>query len=213
MLQEDNNATTKEQEQSGNTVEENTISQNTENEVTVPVKFNKVTQNLSIQEAANLAQKGLKFEHISEDYDRLRRLAAKKDVSVSQLLDNIEKAENQTQRQSLLEKCGGDEELVNHIVSLENKNEGDNGFQEIKSFFPDIENPEMLPQSVIDASKLRGTKLLDEYLRYQLKEKRSRAENQKSQKAAENAAVGSQHQSGAALDPVNSEFLRGIWSR
>ncbi len=165
MLQEDNNATTKEQEQSGNTVEENTISQNTENEVTVPVKFNKVTQNLSIQEAANLAQKGLKFEHISEDYDRLRRLAAKKDVSVSQLLDNIEKAENQTQRQSLLEKCGGDEELVNHIVSLENKNEGDNGFQEIKSFFPDIENPEMLPQSVIDASKLRGTKLLDEYLR------------------------------------------------
>ena len=45
---------------------------NAEREIFVPVKFNKEIKNLTIEEASELAQKGLKFDAVSEDYKTLR---------------------------------------------------------------------------------------------------------------------------------------------
>ena len=52
------------------------------NEIFVPVKFNKQIRNLELDKAAELAQKGLKFEAIAADYDNLKRIAAENGKSV-----------------------------------------------------------------------------------------------------------------------------------
>ena len=46
-------------------------------EITVPVKFNKEIKNLTVSEAGNLAQKGMKFDMISSDYERIKVLQRK----------------------------------------------------------------------------------------------------------------------------------------
>ena len=45
------------------------------NQVFVPVKYNKEIRNLELDKAAELAQKGLKFEAIADDYESLKRIA------------------------------------------------------------------------------------------------------------------------------------------
>ena len=60
-----------------------------ENEVFVPVKFNKEIKNLGLKEAAALAQKGLKFEAIADDFAALKSLAAKRGHSVSEYIAEL----------------------------------------------------------------------------------------------------------------------------
>lgn len=61
-----------------------------ENEVFVPVKFNKEIKNLGLKEAAALAQKGLKFEAIADDFAALKSLAAKGGHSVSEYIAELQ---------------------------------------------------------------------------------------------------------------------------
>ena len=49
-----------------------------EKEVFVPVKFNKEIKNLGLEDAARLAQMGLKFEAIADDYEALKTLPRKR---------------------------------------------------------------------------------------------------------------------------------------
>ena len=48
-----------------------TITEPSKNEILIPVKFNKEIKNLTADEAAQLAQKGMKFDAISDDYNRI----------------------------------------------------------------------------------------------------------------------------------------------
>ena len=60
-----------------------------QNEVFIPVKYNKQIMNLDVISAANLAQKGLKFESICGDYEKLKKLALNEGKSVSEFIDNF----------------------------------------------------------------------------------------------------------------------------
>lgn len=70
----------------------NTPEKDEQAEVTVPVKFNKETVNLTLSEAATLAQKGMKLDKIAPDVERLKNLAKSKNLSVNDYLLSLENA-------------------------------------------------------------------------------------------------------------------------
>lgn len=60
-------------------------------------------------------------------------------------------------------------------MQLEKSGEESDDFAELTAEFPKIKSISDLPDSVVQKSELRGTKLLDEYLRYRLTEEREAA--------------------------------------
>ena len=135
------------------------------NQVFVPVKYNKEIRNLELDKAAELAQKGLKFEAIADDYESLKRIA---------------------------------------------KEDG-NGFQELKQEFPEIKDISDLPESVVENARLRGTLLLDEYLRYRLAAHKAEDRAKNGRIAADNMSIGSQTDRKGGINPETTEFLKGLW--
>lgn len=184
-----------------------------ETEVTIPIKFNKEVRDITLLEATNLAQKGLKYDLISKDYEAIKELSRENGKSVAEFIEQL-KTEGLTKRvEELTEKCGGDEAFAQHIAELEHGSKvvSENNFEEIKAFFPEIESPQDLPSEVNEAAKLKGTLLLDEYLRYLLREKKNGENAVLAQKQNSNASIGSQLNRKGKVTPEASEFLRGLW--
>lgn len=194
-------------------INEEAFEKTTSNDATVPVKFNGEVKNLTVGEASLLAQKGMKFDLIKDILDDLKKIARTHGKTVPQFLQALKQRDLESRKNELLEKCGGDAELVEKITKLEEKenNEDSDSFNEIKEFFPKIQNQEALPESVVEASKLKGTLLLDEYLRYLLAQKMRQEKSIKAQREAENQSVGSQFNRNAAISPESEEFIKGLW--
>lgn len=184
-----------------------------EEEIFVPIKYNKQVLNLSLCEAGELAQKGKKFEEISNDYEELKLLARQENKSVTEFIAALKQSRDNKMIQELTEKCGGNKEMALHILELSKNNEIPErlGFKELKENFPQYENLESLPIEVVENAKLKGTLLLDEYLRYLLKEKTLAKQAIKAQKDAENNSLGPQVNKKSNLNPETVEFLKGLW--
>lgn len=182
-------------------------------EITVPVKFNGQLKNLTVGEASLLAQKGMKFDLIKEDFELLKNLAKRKNKSIPEYLQALKQGEIDSRKNELLEKCGGDTELAEKISELEERENGNtfDSFAEAKKFFPKIENEDSLPREVVESSKLKGTLLLDEYLRYLLAQKRRQEKSIKSKEEAEKSSVGSQFNRKNSLSSESEEFIKGLW--
>ncbi len=184
-----------------------------EDGVKIPVKFNKEIKELTQAEASELAQKGMKFELISKEFERLKRLSCNAGKSIPEFLDSIEQAWQEERIKELSEKCGGNEEMAKHIAVLEsNENkENNDSFSELKSFFPEFESKEQLPEQVLSSAELKGTLLLDEYLRYILSSKREEKRISEMQKNAQKASIGPQINHKSGITPEAQEFLKGLW--
>lgn len=183
-------------------------------EIKIPVKFNKEERQLTVSEAATLAQKGMKFDMISADFERVRRLAQKDGRSISEYLTALEDRLTAERKRELKERCGGDEELATHIIDLENGAEGRGirGFDELCEQFPQISDPSELPDEVLNAAEMKGTNLLDEFLRYRHREARQALAAKQSAAAAEKSGVGSQRQvANPTADPQRNEFIKALW--
>ena len=181
-------------------------------EITVPVKFNKEIKNLTLTEAGNLAQKGMKFDMISSDYERIKVLAKENGSGVSEYLTALERQRSEERIKSLTERCGGNEEIAQHIMKLEqsasiNKN---NGFCELQENFPEIKELSDVPEEVLENASLKGTNLLDEFLRYRMLMEREKSEIARSYKNGKNSSIGSQ--SSATVRNASADgFLKGLW--
>ena len=182
-------------------------------EITVPIKFNKEIREIPLEEASVLAQKGMKFDLISEDYKTLKVLSQKNNKSVREFLEFLKLEDYNKRANELCEKCGGDEALAQHIISLENASIGKSlrGFEELQSFFGEIKTTEDLPLSVRESAELKGSLLLDEYLRYLLNEKREKEKAVKANLFSKEASIGSQQSRKGNITLEASEFLRGLW--
>jgi len=188
-----------------------TIPENTA-EITIPVKYNKEIRQLDVETASALAQKGMKYDVISEDYNTLKALAAEESKSVPQFLADLKNSRIEIRKNYLTEKCGGDSQLAEHILNLEkNSVKTDGGFSELNSLFPEIKTEDDLPQEVVDNSQLKGTLLLDEYLRYRLSNERRQKAAEMHRKRTENQSLGSQINRKGAESPETEEFLKGLW--
>ncbi len=180
-------------------------------EIFVPEKYNKEIKKLGLEDAARLAQKGLKFEAVAADYQNLKRIAARSGKSVSEFLCALEKDSRENRKKELLEKCGGNEEMADYILKLEKEPENNMGFEELKEQFPDIKEISDLPRSVVENAEMKGTLLLDEYLRYRHGAKRESARAAAQRLSTDNASVGPQTDRRGGLNPETAEFLRGLW--
>lgn len=183
----------------------------TAEEIFVPVKFNREIKELKLDEAARLAQKGLKFEAIASDYENLKSIAAENGRSVTAFINELSKNMHDNRKKELAEKCGGNEEMAEYVIGLENGAEIDNGFAELKKEFPEIKDISDLPEKVVEDSKLKGTLLLDEYLRYRHSAKREADRAAARQRSAADLSIGSQTDRGYGTDLETAEFLKGLW--
>ena len=182
------------------------------NEITLEVKYNKEIHKLDLDTAAVLAQKGMKYDSIKEDYDLLKKIADKENLSVPSLLRNIADKNLENRKKELVEKCGGNQDMAEHILSLEDSKQNQGlGFDELTMMFPEIKTEDDLPHSVLEKAKERGTLLLDEYLRYRLENERKIKSVSDNQKKAEKSTLGSQQNINNPLNPETEEFLKGLW--
>lgn len=179
--------------------------------IKIPIKFNKETKNLTLEEATTLAQKGLKFESIEKEYNLLKQLALRENKSIPLYIAELDRRYNEEKKQSLTEKCGGNEEIAEHILSLENEKKAGDGFDELTSAFPEIKSKENLPQEVLDNAELKGTLLLDEYLRYLLSQKRNAQTVARKQREGEKSSTGSLINRRDSQTSETEEFLKGLW--
>lgn len=179
----------------------------------IPIKFNKEVKKISLEEAATLAQKGMKYDIISKDYETLKAIAAEDGKSVAEYLESLKNARRENRKNELLEKCGGDTDLAEHFLNLEQavKREAENDFNEVKKYFPDIKDMEQLPEEVLESSRLKGSSLLDEYLRYLLSEKVKQKAAEAETERADKKSMGSLQNKNGGISPEAVEFLKGLW--
>lgn len=182
-------------------------------EILIPIKFNKEEKMLSIAEAAELAQKGMKFDTLSDTLNELKAMSKERGKSITQFIKDLKVGFAQKRLEELSEKCGGNTEMAEHILKLESEKTADNllGFDELNRNFPDIKSPEQLPEKVLSAAQLKGTLLLDEYLRYLLAERQRADEAVKQEKQNKLLSTGSQLNKKGRINPVTAEFLKGLW--
>ncbi len=182
-----------------------------EEKITVPIKFNKETRELSLEEAAALAQKGLKFEAIEKDFATLKDLACSENKSVPAYLSDLLEGKSSALKQELLEKCGGNEEIAERLLQLEENKPRDMKCDELYEAFPEIKSLDDLPESVAEGIRLRGTYPLDEYLRYLFLQDKNAKTTLKKQREAEKTSTGSLVNLKGGENPEAQEFLRGLW--
>ena len=182
-----------------------------EEPIKIPIKFNKETRDLTLEEATTLAQKGLKFESIEKEYNLLKQLALRENKSIPLYIAELDRRYNEEKKQSLTEKCGGNEEIAEHILSLENEKKAGDGFDELTSAFPEIKSKKNLPREVLDNAELKGTLLLDEYLRYLLSQKRNAQTVARKQREGEKSSTGSLINRRDSQTSETEEFLKGLW--
>ena len=93
-----------------------TTPQSAAEDITIPIKFNKEIRHISAEEAASLAQKGMKFDMISSDLERLRHMASVNGSSITDFITALEENQAQAKRLKVLEECGGNEQLADKII-------------------------------------------------------------------------------------------------
>ena len=179
-------------------------------EVVIPVKFNKETKNLTAAEAATLAQKGMKYEMIENDYQKLKNLAAKSKKSVPMYISELQEREIAARREELLKECGGNEALADRVMELENAEPQDDGLDELREYFPTVKSLDDLPRAVVESARLKGENLLNAYLKFRFIKKREKTQEDLFERAVTDASVGSLKSPEVKSDDT---FIKALWGR
>lgn len=174
------------------------------------VKFNKETKNLTEQEAVTLAQKGMKFELIEEDFSRLRNLANKQKMSVPEYIKDLEAKQGAARREELLNQCGGNEALADRVLELEGERHEDDSLLELREYFPTVKSLDDLPRAVVESARLKGENLLNAYLRHRILCRRRQSDEDLFEKSIQKASIGSQK---GCLEPPQDDFIKALWGR
>lgn len=168
--------------------------------------------NFTDGELAKIYKKAQEYDVIIEDYNTLLLLSQESGLSIPELISSVKKTQHNARLAELKEQCNGNEELAQHIIDLEtNTLDQPDDFAELKAYFPKFSEKNQLPESVTENARLRGTLLLDEYLRYLLKENLKTKAAIKEQELRDRASTGSQTNKKDEINPEAAEFLRGLW--
>ena len=179
----------------------------------ITLKFNKEIREISFDEAVALAQKGLKFDKVSPELERIKNLAAKKGLNISDFISEIERNGEAMRRAELMESSGGNEELAEHILNLEKSAVRHNdSFEVLKQEFPEIKSRDELPQEVLEELDLFGGNVLSAYLLYLHRQNNLANESRLRQEQNRTSTLGSQAKNSPEKTSANEEFIKGIWS-
>lgn len=203
--------------------------------VTVPVKFRHESRELTLEEAASYAQMGMKLESLQPTMDKLRLMAAGRGQSLTAFVDAWAAAEEQAAMEQLLQKTGGDREMAQRLLRLEQEDRQKAcgvalspeqtpapepsttarlaaQFGELREAFPAVASFEQVPDAVLTDAVQNDRHLLDAYLRYQHGENQKIRQNREAQQAAADASAGSQadHPAGEETDALTEIMRRSI---
>lgn len=198
------------EKQKNTSAQENSINTPSDNN-TISVKFNKEIKKISIEEAKELAQKGLKYDAVSKIFERLKILSADEGKSVLEYIAGLERKAMLKRAEGLIDSCSNKDELLELISNWGNdKKPSVLGFDELKNAYPEMDDISKVPEEVVENANLYGRNLFDEYLRYLFQTK---IREEKINKAlAENKSIGSQSKKdNGSFDPIGSRFLKGLW--
>ncbi len=205
--------------------------------VFLPV-YNGVTMPISASDTERvtmLLQKGMKFENMAEDMERLYQLKdayhastirevicmiaeekerAVRDEYVSRYgeeagvkLFELEKAQQAALRGSFQQA----DEAADEASMEANDERLSKEFAQLKTEYPTVASMDDVPQAVKDTALQKGISLLDAYNRHILNEQRRAASAVKQQVANQQTAIGSLADGGAdTVDPVWEAFVRGM---
>ncbi len=202
----------------------------------LPVRYNHELKELTLEEAQTYAQKGMYSESVMND---LRYLAARGGMgSVGELVKHLKESAEQARKQELVNQLGGDEELINTILTAESKkwldaagvildNENKTIAEEnqsatekfaaefisLQSEFPELKEFKDVPADVITSAMKNGISLLDAFLRFKHEENKKITKAEHSEKAAKAAGTGSGKSTEAdTSSPAIAAMRRGVWA-
>lgn len=187
----------------------------------IHAKYNKQERAYSLDEARPLVEKGLKYDAIKADYDRLRYFAKSLDIGVPDLVERLMKSADDKMYSDILKECDGNETAARQLFAYR-KNERDQKFAryqeedarqeaedaeaagreltqrlakeylELSREFPgQFAQFQDVPQAVVNDAVRRRIPLLDAYLRFQHRET-VKTQRAKSQQAdAKQSSAGS----------------------
>ncbi len=180
----------------------------------IKLKFNKEIREVPISEAVNLAQKGMKYDKISPDIQKLRSLAEKNGQSISEYISELEKQQLDLHREKLIEECGGNSEIAERILKLEGNENSDTDaqFLLLQKEFPEIESMDSLPEEVLESVEIFGGNLLSAYLLYNHREQLKALKAQQKMNENANITLGSKERFAPTQLGGMQEFIKGIWN-
>lgn len=198
------------------------------------VRYNHQDRALSMTEAKELAQKGLKFDSMSEMLNDISYLAAIQDKTPAELIRGYIEAGENLKRRELTEKYGEDNEVVDILMEkFKNENQQKftaakethkqkeaeaeqnlnqriaDDFQKMKADFPELTDYASLPLEVRKAA-VNGTPLKYAYLDYKYAQERAVAAAKEQEAAAAKKSTGSMATDEGANSAEN-ELLKGLW--
>ena len=210
---------------------------NVQQPITIPIQYKHEARELTLEEAQDFAQKGLRYDEIAPMLDKLRFLAAANDKEISEMVDALVESQDKKLYDSIMEECYGDEKLAKRLFEVEKaqrqakyesarqqetaaeqKAKEDlakrlaDDFVELQEEFPDITEFSGLPQQVVDTAVKKGISLTDAYLRHQHAENKKITAARTAQEQAAKVAAGPQSAgTGETADPAIEAMLAGIW--
>ncbi len=218
------NDATREAQASGEDAEDGTIFTPVYNGAVMPVKASDTAR------VTTLLQKGMKFENMADDLERLHQLKTMCGAKTIGDAIGILLAEKEQAKLTEYEEIYG-QEAAKKLLEMEKVHSGtfretdeamdrasrealgvrlSAEFRELREEYPDITQASALPKEVIDTAVQKGISLLDAYNRHTLREQKRAMAATQQHKANQKAATGSLADSGSeASDPVWEAFLRG----
>ena len=173
-----------------------------EKEEGIEVKFNKQLRRLSLSEARDFAEKGMKYDSLIPVLNRLKELSPDSSMSLAQLADHLfeEKEKRASGAQEAEELFGRQNRLTAQFIELKTK-------------FPEIGGIRDVPKSVIEQSLNGDIPLYYAYLGYRHEqEQKARLAEQSSEKAKAATAGNLKDAPDTLSSPEIAAMLKGIWA-
>lgn len=198
------------------------------------IRYNHSDKALSMAEAKELAQKGLKFDSIKDMLNDISYLAAIQGKTPAELIKGYIEAGENIRRQELIEKYGEDSEAVEVLMekyreenqkkftaakeTLKQKEEAAeqdlnqriaDDFLKMKADFPELTDYAALPNEVKRAAA-NGTPLKYAYLDYKYAQEKATAAAKAQAEAAAKKSTGSMA-TDDGVDSAENALLKGLW--
>ena len=205
------------------------------NEPLLTVRYNHSDRALSMAEAKELAQKGLKFDSMSEMLNDISYLAAIQDKTPAELIKGYIEAGESLKRRELTDKYGEDNEAVEVLMekfknenqqkftaakeTLKQKEEAAeqdlnrriaDDFLKMKADFPEVTDYASLPAEV-KRQAVNGTPLKFAYLEYKYAQEKAATAAKEQAAAAAKKSAGSMA-TGEGGNSAENALLRGLWN-
>lgn len=174
---------------------------NGEQEEGIEVKFNKQLRRLSVSEAREYAEKGMKYESLIPVLDRLKELSPDSSMNLAQLADHLFKEKEEKDKLVQQEENDG---RHNRLAAQ---------FIELKAKFPELSSIKDIPKSVIEQSLKGDIPLYYAYLGHCHEEELKAFRAKLADTKASDAATGELADAPDRLSsPEIAAMLRGIWA-